>query len=187
MFFNIFAIFLSLASFFVAWKMILPQYIINKNHYAKVEVEVTTAKDKLESLKVAKTSLDNLGTIVGAMFIAIPDQKDDPNIIAELEAIASKHNTYIPSIQIDDSQNVGTGAVAVSFSVSGGFADMQAFIGSLENDLKFFSIKSLAISSNKDGLVNLSFQIEAYKQTDSSLTSAVGSSTLPSGTAGGTE
>lgn len=187
MFFNIFAVVLSLASFFVAWKMILPQYVINKNHYSKVDAEVNAAKDKLESLKVAKTSLDNLGTIVGAMFIAIPSEKDDPNIIAELEAIATKNNTYIPSIQIADSGSAGSSAVAVSFSVSGGFADMQGFINSLENDLKFFSVKSLAISGNKEGLINLSFQVEAYQQTDSSLTSTTQSSTLPSDVSGGTE
>lgn len=186
-FFNVFAIVLSLASFYVAWKMILPQYVINKNHHSKVEAEVKAAKDKLESLRVAKRSLDNLGTIVDQMFIAIPDQKDDPNIIAELEVIAAKHNTFIPSIQVSDSQNLKSNAVTISFSVSGGFADMQAFITSLENNLKFFSIKSLAISSNNDGLLNLSFQVEAYKQIDSSLTSTMAPSALPGGAAGGVE
>lgn len=185
-FFNVFAIIVSLASFFIAWKIVLPQYIINKNHHSQVEAEVRAAKDKLESLKVAKTSLDNLGSIVDQIFIAIPDQKDDPNIISELEKIASKHNTYIPSIQIDDS-TTGSSAVSVSFSVAGTFADTQAFIASIENNLKFFSIKSLAISSGSDGIISQSFQVEAYKQTDTSLTGTVASDLTSIGTEGGTE
>lgn len=195
-FWSVLAILLVIVAFFINYYIQIPGYKAVRNESSTVSAELTAATKKKDSLDQAKTDIDSLGDYLQQMFVAIPGDKDTANVIAELEAIATKNGTTIPSIQISDSSayalKSGTStlsksnAVLIAFSVNGTFESLSTFTKNLENDLKFFNIKALTLSSS-NGTMSMSVQIEAYKQKDPALSVNIptASTTLPT-TAGGT-
>lgn len=177
---GVIAVLISIAFFLVSWLWLLPQYKQNEADFAKVDYEVTAAKDKLDSLKSAQSTLNDLGGTLDSMFVAIPKDQDSGNVITTLEAIAVANKTYIPSFQITDSgasalggsvKPVTSGTVSVVFSTSGTFEGLNAFVKSIESNLKIFNIKSLTVSSGDKGM-NMTVQLDAYVQKNiSSLSS----------------
>lgn len=173
------AVLLTVASFIYAWKFIIPSYQKNLEAIAKTNKEIELAKAKLESLQKTKTSLDQLGDIVDRLFIAVPADKNTPDLITELEAIATKSETIIPSIQIADSSAPTAGAapvagapvalpnaIAVSFSVNGTYENLNKMITALEKDIRFTNIKSLTFGASDDKkTISLAVQLEVYKRT----------------------
>lgn len=191
------AVFLIAIAFLISWLLLAPQYKQNQADAAQVSYEVDAVKGKLESLKTAQSTIDSLGATVDSMFVAIPKDQDSGNIITTLEAIASANKAYIPSFQISngtsttagstsspqagaatsatsaEEQSTSSNIVAVSFSVSGDFAGLTAFVKGVENNLKFFNVKSLTIASDDKGAMSMTLQLEAYTQDNtSSLSSA---------------
>ncbi len=182
-FYGLLAVLIAVASFVYCWKQIIPAYQKNQEQVAKVNKEIELSKVKLESLQTTKNSLDQLGDIVNRLFIAIPSDKDTPNLITELEAIAAKSETIIPSIQIASAaaQAPASGAaaatpknaVSVSFSVNGTFENLNKMITALEKDIRFTNIKSLTYSVSSDGkTTSLALQFEVYKRESSAVTAS---------------
>ena len=155
-----------LASFFYSWKVIIPEYQKNKTELKKLDQEIVSANAKLESLRVAKKDIDELGPIFDQLFVAMPKDKDEANVISEIEAIAFINNLVVPSIQIADSSSAkgsaNVSAITISFNVNGSFESIDKMTKALENDLKFMNIKSVSLSLSETGL-SASYQIEAYK------------------------
>jgi Tfp pilus assembly protein PilO len=156
----------AVASFFYSWKVIIPEYQKNKTELKKLDQEIVSANAKLESLRVAKKDIDELGPIFDQLFVAMPKDKDEANVISEIEAIAYTNNLAVPSIQIADSSSAkgdaNVSAITISFNVSGSFESIDKMTKALENDLKFMNIKSVSLSLSDTGL-SASYQIEAYK------------------------
>lgn len=186
------AVLICVACFAISWKFFIPKYTENNNALAVAKEDVSAANEKLQSLDRAKSSINSLGDIVDKMFVAVPKDGDIPGLITELEAIASKNKTYIPSIQYQTGTSTTTGTttnttttsgntVAVSFGVNGSFSDLSAFVRSLESNIKFFNIKSLVISSGKDSAMSFSVQLETYKigSSASTATPAATTTTAP--------
>ncbi|MDO8444407.1 MAG: hypothetical protein Q7S80_02805 [bacterium] len=189
------AVFLVAIAFLVSWLLLAPQYKQNQADAAQVSYEVDAVKGKLESLKTAQSTIDSLGGTVDSMFVAIPKDQDSGNIITTLEAIASANKAYIPSFQISsgtstttdattsatsaEEQDTSSNIVAVSFSVSGDFAGLTAFVKGVENNLKFFNVKSLTIASDDKGTLAMTLQLEAYTQDNTSSLSSTGSTSSP--------
>lgn len=170
---------ISVASFFVSWKMLIPKYHQNKTNLKTLEQEIGAASAKLESLKVAKQDIDALGPIFDQMFVAIPKDKDEANIISEIEAMATVNQLAVPGIQITDGEGDDTAGktVMIAFNVNGSFENITKLTNALENDLKFMNIKNLTLSSSADGL-SASYQIEAYKAQESA---SLSNSAIPGG------
>lgn len=170
-------------SFVYSWKFLVPKYNSQKTEINTVDTELKAATNKLESIKTTRTTLETLKPITNQLFIAVPGDKDSPNLITELEAIALKYKIIIPSIQIADGAKAATGAtgsapistnaVSISIAVNGSFADLNSFVGSLEKDIRFMNIKSLSMTSTDDPTkMSLTLQIEAYKRPAVAATSA---------------
>lgn len=166
-------------SFVYSWKFLVPKYNSQKAEITVVEDELKAATNKLESIKATRLTLETLKPITNQLFIAVPGDKDSPNLVTELEAIALKNKILIPSIQISDStvtpttgnsQNVAVASsansVLISFAVNGSFDNLNALITSIEKDIRFMNVKSLSIASNEEdpGNMSLTIQIEAYKR-----------------------
>lgn len=185
-FYGFLAVLITIAAFIGCWQLIIPKYKSNRQSLDTLTKEVAAAKQQEDSIKTASTSLSGLGAIVDQMMVAIPKDKDTANLISELEQIASKHNTYIPTIQVADSSTTQTGSssdeVIISLSVSGAFADLQGFVKSIEGNLKYFNIQSLSLSAPAGGPMSLSLQIKAYKQIKLTTLSSEVPTTLPTGT-----
>lgn len=195
--FGFVAVFLVGIAFLVSWLWLAPQYKQNQADAALTSYEVDAVKGKLESLKTAQSTLDSLGGTVDSMFVAIPGDQDSGNIVTTLEAIASANKAYIPSFQISspstgseqagattaetptEGQSTSSNIVAVSFSVSGDFAGLTAFVKGVENNLKFFNVKSLTVASDDKGALVMTLQLEAYTQDNTSSLSSAGSTSSP--------
>lgn len=187
------AVILTAVSFLLAWKLIIPEFQSNKQKVAQLDIDIKYARAKLDSLKLTKSSLFDLGDTVNQILVAMPADKDAPNLITELEAIGNTYSVVIPSIQISDATQASSseeGAasssnqVTVSFPAAGKFEDLNKFIATLENDIRFMNINAVSLTSsaseeNADAM-SLVVTLTAYKHMDTSLsnTSAPVSSNL---------
>jgi len=158
------AVLLLVVAFLLSWFWIVPQYRQNKADTTQVDYDLTAAKAKLDSLKSAKSTLDSLGTTADSMLVAIPSDQDTGNTITTLEAIATANQMYIPGFQISDN----SGTISVSFSISGNFAGTNGFIKGIEDNLRFFAIKSVSVAPADDGTFSMTLALEAYTQGSSS-------------------
>ena len=172
------------ASFFYTWKMIIPKYSEDRAKSASLDASIADANKKLDSLKKAQTTLTQLGDIPTQLSVAVPESKDMPNLITELEAIATKNGMIFPTIAVADNSAAtatpasGTTPVAatstgnsitISIAAPGSFDKITSLISDLEKDIRFMNIKNVSISSSTDdkgvNTMNVSLQIEAYKRT----------------------
>ncbi len=172
-------VFLTIACFLLSWYLVLPNYYKAKGELDILEQEILAARAKYNSLETTKEDLASMADVMEIIYVSVSKGADEPNLITELEAISLKHELIIPSIGISDrmaetgedgyNYNEGEvaqspGAVQVSFSVVGDFSKLNEFISSLESSIKFMNIKSLSYStSDADGLIYLSIQLETYK------------------------
>lgn len=164
-FWSVLAVLVCGLSFFYCWQFLMPSFRTNQVKLAQAEADKKAIKAKLDSLSKAKTTMDSLGGVLDQIFVAVPKDKDTPNIVAELEALSSLHKTAISTIQITESPGA-VDEVNISFSVAGTFEEMNGFIKSIEKNAKFMNIKSVSISGT-DRYIALTFQITAYKQMSS--------------------
>lgn len=167
------------ASFLYTWKFIIPKLTENKAMSAQLESDISSATKKLESLKKTQTTLTQLGDIPTQLSVSVPEDKDMPNLITELEAVAAKYKIVLPTISVDDGgvSASASGAVTIGISAQGSFDDVKGLIADLEKDIRFMNIKSVSMSMQQDdsgsSTMSVALQIEAYKRT--SAAAAVGS------------
>ncbi|MDD4877134.1 MAG: type 4a pilus biogenesis protein PilO [Dehalococcoidales bacterium] len=181
-----------ISSFLYTWKFIIPKFSDNKSKSAQLDVDISSASKKLDSLKKAQTTLTQLGDIPTQLSVAVPEDKDMPNLITELEAIAAKYKIVLPTISVNDSGAAAAGslasstptspnAVTIDISAPGSFEGITGLIADLEKDIRFMNIKTVSITSTKDDtgtiITSVSLQIEAYKRG----ASAAASTALPTG------
>ncbi len=165
------AVLIAIACFYFAYSKLLPQYKAHKAELALTQAEVKAIDVKIRSLDSSKSTLADLGDVVNKMLIAVPDGKDAPNLVTELEALAIKHKVYIPNIQISEPTSTAeseNNTISVSLSASGGYSDLHQFIQGIEKDLRFMNIENMTISSVGDQ-VSVSLQIDTFKRTNLAL------------------
>ncbi len=172
-FYTFLAILIAGISFFYSWKTILPKYQKTNREILTIENQTNAAKSKLSSLGKAKTDLDQLSDIVDKLFIAVPEGKDTPNLLTELEFLLTQLKLQVPTIQISGSDSVASAGrasstsgdtVQISFSVTGSFEQLNSLVLFLERDVRFMNIKSVSFASADSSDLSMSLQIEAYKR-----------------------
>ena len=179
------------ASFVFTWKFILPDYTLKQQEITQTNQDISIAQAKYNSLNQTKTSLNQLGDLVNQMLVAVPSDKDTPNLISELEAVAAKNSMTIPSINIAAAPASGSTTTTttttlagvpnsekVSIAVCGSFASVHALISSLETDLRFMDVESVTLTqeaadsgSGGDSCADqtaLSIQLKVYERTSAS-------------------
>jgi len=148
--------------------MIIPKYQENKMALARTEKEVAAAKIKLDSLVMTKDQISNLGPVFDQLFVAMPNDKDEPNTLAEIETIANLNKLAMPHFDMTDAAtstaqtSEADGKITISTTLKGSFADLNKFVKDLESDLKFMSIKSIGFTSDEEGM-SMALKVEAYK------------------------
>jgi Tfp pilus assembly protein PilO len=157
------AIIIAIAAIIVAWQVALPAYSKNLTDQKKYSADLTASAKKLTSVSTNATKLSTpeAQSLINQLNIAIPEDKDMPNLITEIEAIAKSQGMFIPSPSITDGAD---DTVSISFGISGSLDELQKFMETIQGDLRFFNIKSISMSSSAD-VINMSMSIEAYKRT----------------------
>lgn len=169
---NSIAVILTIIVFLISWKIILPSYSNNKAEAEKLSAEVSDAKNEIASIEEAKSSLSSISDTINELLIAVPSDNDEPNLISEIEAMATKNSLAVPSIDIAPaiSTTEGEGAetvtagnlLNVSFSVSGSFENISAFTDTIEKSIKFMRIKALSMTSPEENIISASYTLEVY-------------------------
>lgn len=177
-----------ISSFLYTWKFIIPKFSENKSKSAQLDIDILSASKKLDSLKKAQTTLTQLGDIPTQLSVAVPEDKDMPNLITELEAVAATYKIILPAISVSDSATATTGATAdpatsspnavtISIAAPASFAGINGLIADLEKDIRFMNIKTVSITSTKDDMgtviTSVSLQVEAYKRGAGAATATV--------------
>ncbi len=185
----LFALVIVIACFYYSYTKLVPKFKEDRANLALIQLELKAINNKKASLQNSQQSISELGNIVDQMLVAVPEDKDAPNLITELEAIAIKYQVQLPTIQIlDSAQTTIDGTLAsdniipVTFTASGSFSDIHQFVGAIEKDIRFMNIKNLTLSSVGD-YVSLNLELDAYKRNNTSLSSSLlfnNSSSLPS-------
>lgn len=181
---NIIAILFIAILLIISWKLILPSYAANSDKLQTLDMEITNAQAKLDSLDEVRNDLSSIDATFEKISVAIPDGADEPNLITELEAIAVKNGIVLPSVSIteesasdsnydEDASQAQYGVpISISFSVTGSFDSLNQFIVDLEKSIKFLNITDLNYAYSEDGNISLSLVIEAYGQSDQTLLSS---------------
>jgi len=180
------ALFVAAGAFIWSWKFVLPEYQDTEQKINQTQISIENATQKGDKLTADKQALSDLGDAVDKISVSVSKDKDMPNTVTELESIATKNKTYIPSIQVTDSALVAGSStsannqLSIAFTVNGGFSDLQSFIHDLETDIKFFNISSMTLA-NSGKQMSLSLQLTAFKLPASTSPTAL-PETLPSTT-----
>lgn len=150
-------------SFLVSWKYLVPKYQTDNAQLASTQDLAGSVETKLAALKAAETELSSASKLVSDTLVAVPSDVDFPNLITELEAISTKNQVVIPSMQVaEDTSGTGS-AIKISFGVNGSYANLIALMKSIEKDIRFMNIKSVSLTGSGDKMT-IALQIEAYKQ-----------------------
>lgn len=170
---NLLAVLLTVGMVIISWQIISPSYHANTQKINALDSEITNAQAKLDSLDEARKGLSSIDSAYNIISVAVPDNTDEPNLITELEAIATKHNIVLPSISISAGSSANSeetviqagSPITISISVSGKFDQLNDFITDLEKSVKFFNIKNMNYAYGEDGILSLSLSIQAHSRS----------------------
>ncbi len=158
----------------------MPSYAANSEKLQILDMEITNAQAKLDSLDKVRNDLSSIDSTFEKISVAIPEGADEPNLITELEAIAVKNGIVLPSVSVStesadngdyeegESQAYGV-PISISFSVNGSFDNLNQFVADLEKSIKFLNITDLNYAYAEDGSISLSLVISAYGQSNQTL------------------
>ena len=166
----------------LGWYVVAPGYKESKEEKEKLEGQVIILQEKLAWLDETETSLNAGEETFSKLFVSVPSEdRDEPNAIAELEAIALKHGLVIPSIGFADLASkknnlydenpeviIPGSRVSITIVLEGSFEDVSGFIESVEKSVKFMNIRSFTYAKGENSETSLSLEIEAYAQNSES-------------------
>ncbi len=167
-----------ITGFLFALKVLMPKVAENQARIKAVNTDIAKAEAKLDSLRTAQSSMTKLSDVVNNILIAVPDSIDSPNLIVEIEAIASANKVGIASLSpptdrnsgdINSSGSLSTGeesssGLSVTVSAVGSFQDINNFISGIESSIRFSKITALTITSSQEGPLSVSISFDVYKR-----------------------
>jgi Tfp pilus assembly protein PilO len=145
----------------------------------------STLASKLATTETASSQIDKLTSlqyqynrdikpILGLIEAALPRDKKQTEILAQLQNIAGQNQLYITSVSMPSpvgvpgatSQTVKAGqvlALPISFQLSGTYKQLQTFLAKVESLNRFTNVTNLAISRpDKNKPIVYSISLNAY-------------------------
>ena len=160
---------IAIAGFLIADKLLLPAIAENQAKISAYESDIEKAQAKLDSIGAADKTMTQFSDLVNNLLIAVPDSVDSPNLITEIETIASQNQVALPSItppeDIKSGENQG---LSVNISVAGSFQNINNFISGLETSIRFSKITTLTITLSEEKTLGAAISFEVYKRPASS-------------------
>lgn len=167
LFLPLIAFLISVTVFFLSWKILIPSIVDNQAKIKAHNIDIGMAETKIQSLTDAQKKIASISGLVNQLLVAIPEDVDTPDLIAEIETIAALNQVILPSISPpgeDNQSGDSANGLSATISVSGGFTNIYNFISSLENSIRFLKITSLSISSSDTSLLNATITFDVYKR-----------------------
>jgi Tfp pilus assembly protein PilO len=133
------------------------------------------ASDQIDTLTATQRVYNrDIAPILSKIDEALPREKKQTEILAQLQNIAGEQGLAISSVSMPSpagvpnltSQTIKTGAVLalpIGFQLSGSYAQLQAFLTRIENMNRFTNVTNLAISRpDKSKPIVYSISLNAY-------------------------
>ena len=143
--------------------------------YTADMVRYTQLQGQMQHLRGLPTRLDNSRTQAGAFMAArIPD--NDSTVIAELGELASRNHVRLSRAQYPLVPAVsGLIELRIDASLTGEYTELMHFINDVERDRShaFFIIRSVTLTGQQGGLVNLRIRLTTYMRTDAANAAAL--------------
>lgn len=157
---------LIIASYFVCTNWLIPSIFENSAKIEALNKDIDSANKKLESLSKADKSMTQLSSVVNSLLIAVPDNINSPDLITEIEVIASQSQVALPSLSPPTSLKssvASAGGLSTSLTVTGSYQNINNFINALETSIRFSKINSITLSSN-DASLTASINFDVYNR-----------------------
>ena len=172
-FLAVLALVIAVAGIIICRQFLIPSISENLAKISAYNYDIAKVEEKLDSISTAEKSMTKLSDLVNNFLIAVPDSVDAPNLITEIETIAAQNQLALPSLAppsgINATSDISVEGMEVSMSVTGSFQNINNFISSLENSIRFLKISGLTITSSNDGSLSASITCEVYKRPKSTL------------------
>ena len=151
--------------YILAGKVLLPSIFESKAKITAYNQDIERSRSKIESISNASGKITELSSLVNDLLLAVPDSNDSPNLITEIESIASANNiilvNLVPPSTLVEGQS-GVSGVATNVTISGTFQDTLNFINSLENIIRFSKIDSLSISDTEGSVLTTTINYKVF-------------------------
>jgi Tfp pilus assembly protein PilO len=151
--------------------------------YTAEMVRYTQLQGQMQHLRGLPTRLDSSRTQAGA-FMAARIPNNDSTVIAELGELASRNHVRLSRAQYPLVPAVaGLIELRIDASLTGDYTELMHFINDVERDRShaFFIIRSVALTGQQGGLVNLRIRLTTYMRTDAANAAALANASRASG------
>lgn len=139
--------------------------------------EIKLSTERNDSLRLLKTSYDNVVPVLPLIEKALPKTKKQTEIILQLKQIASESGMSIPGFIFAVSEKLPNAtsqttpappvaALPIEVQLNGSYTQMQGFLQKLENLDRYNNVKVLTInrSDPKGASLTFSISLNAYLQ-----------------------
>jgi type IV pilus assembly protein PilO len=125
-----------------------------------------------------------------AQFIAGRVPKSDSEVLAELGVLKDRDHVLLSRASYSFRPAIpGLLEMQIDGNVSGGYSSVMHFINDLERDKDhaFFTLRSITLTGEQNGQVNLRVRMTTYMQADAAMASMLEASGRNGGAGGGSE
>lgn len=128
-------------------------------------------RTELAKLKAAKVNLAELSEPAQKILQILPEKKELPSIIMQIEALAAKHNLFLAALDAADDKSAEVGKkrlplqkLLINISLTGGdYYALKGFLADAEKNLRLFDVRSLAYAPDTKSF-NLSLAAYYYNE-----------------------
>ena len=133
--------------------------------------EVTELNDKITTLKSLQSQFTQASDTVEKLQLAIPSTDQMPEIMVQIETMASESGLRVNSIQPAKETTAGNVAeskasVPVTVSLQGDYPGLYTFLTKMEKDIRPMNVKSINIATatkEETSVVNFTLNLEILK------------------------
>ena len=135
------------------------------------------AEVQVERLTKLKSGIESTQSAAEELNLAFPRESQLPEVLVQLEAIASESQMKINSFSVDTAPKPG--GVPISISTSGSFEQLQSFLALLESSRRPIIVQSISLSGGAEGNLTTTFTLEMLYQGAGTGSSAGSGSATP--------
>ena len=126
--------------------------------------EVTETKNKITTLKSMESKFSSSSDMVKKLGLAVPGSDQMPEILVQLETMASASGLKVSSVQ--PSKEAAKGVVPVTVTLQGDYKGFTSMLAKMETNIRPMNIKAInmaAAPQKESALLNFTLNLEILK------------------------
>lgn len=134
-----------------------------KSQVQALESSVAQIRNELKDQQALEQKLQSAQSEITAFETLIPETKDVPGLLRELEVIAARCKVKLPSIGAGQPVDMKTHyQISLNLPISGDYRDTLQFIKELTSADRLITIKSVSFSASGGSQMSVNIQAAAY-------------------------